>query len=252
MDKVEIGGFLKLFNRSGYVLDFSTNEFDTFCMNSVGVAPCQKYQLSKGKSLIAFCDEAPPKDVEKLLFDLLTYYEFNCIDKHGEAEYRPTYEKCKQVYERERASIQIETPAIVLVSRDYIREISTKAVKAIENGDYDNAITKARTLLEEVFIYVVEKKGATPSDKGDIKRLYAQVKELYQMHVTPDMDKRTKELLSGLEKILNSISEMRNKNSDAHGVGKNRIRIEEHHARLFVNAALMMADFILSVSSNST
>ena len=32
MDGIEKGGFLKLFNRGGYVLDFSTNDFDTFTM----------------------------------------------------------------------------------------------------------------------------------------------------------------------------------------------------------------------------
>lgn len=40
---------------------------------------------------------------------------------------------------------------------------------------------------------------------------------------------------------------MRNKDSDAHGVGANRISIDEYHARLFVNSAMTMADFILSV-----
>ena len=59
-------------------------------------------------------------------------------------------------------------------------------------------------------------------------------------------------LLSGLEKIISSISEMRNKDSDAHGVGAKRISIDEHHARLFVNAAIAMADFILSVEIKSS
>ena len=40
---------------------------------------------------------------------------------------------------------------------------------------------------------------------------------------------------------------MRNKDSDVHRVGANRIAIDEHHARLFVNAAMTMSDFILSV-----
>lgn len=44
-----------------------------------------------------------------------------------------------------------------------------------------------------------------------------------------------------------SIAERRNKDSDAYGVGANRIAIDEHHARLFVNAAMTMSDFILSV-----
>ena len=31
--KIEIGTFLRLFNRGGYVLDFSTNDFDNFTMD---------------------------------------------------------------------------------------------------------------------------------------------------------------------------------------------------------------------------
>ena len=108
--------------------------------------------------------------------------------------------------------------------------------------------TKCRTLLEEVFCYVVERKGEEPSQKGDIKRLYKQVKDLYNMHADSGMDRRINELLSGLEKIIDAIAEMRNVNSDAHGVGQRRKSISEHHARLFVNSAMTMADFILSVA----
>jgi hypothetical protein len=57
-------------------------------------------------------------------------------------------------------------------------------------------------------------------------------------------------LLSGLEKILSAISQMRNEGSDSHGVGQRRIRISEHHTRLFVNSAMTMADFILSIGEN--
>jgi len=95
---------------------------------------------------------------------------------------------------------------------------------------------------------VIEKKGEVPSTKGDIGRLYGQVKSLYHMHQQKDMDNRINALLSGLEKILSAISDMRNRGSDAHGAGSNRIKIDEHHARLFVNSAMTMADFVLSVS----
>ena len=248
MDKLEIGAFLQLYNRSGYVLDFSTNDFDTFCMGSVGVALCEKYQLSKGKSLMKFCDEFPNEAVEKLLFDLFEYYEFNCLNDYGEEKFRHTYEKCKKVFEREKQSIKIETPAVALVNREYIKDLSMRAPRDVENGEYDSAITKCRTLLEEVFCYVIEQKNEQPSEKGDIKKLYKQVKDLYNMHPHPEADKRINELLSGFEKIIDAIAEMRNKQSDAHGVGKRRINISEHHARLFLNSAMTLADFILSVA----
>ena len=98
---------------------------------------------------------------------------------------------------------------------------------------------------------MIEKKGDTPSTSGNMGDLYKQVKNLYNMHGDANTDKRINTLLSGLEKIVSSISEMRNKNSDAHGVGATRIAIDEHHARLFVNAAMAMSDFILSVENKA-
>ena len=100
----------------------------------------------------------------------------------------------------------------------------------IKNGYFDSAITKSRTLLEEVFCYVIEQKGKIPTTSGQINQLYRQVKDLYNMHADRDADRRINMLLSGFEKIVSSIAEMRNKDSDSHGVGSNRIKIEEHHA----------------------
>lgn len=147
--------------------------------------------------------------------------------------------------------LSIEMPAIKRVGRSYIIDLSTRAAEEIKNGYYDSAVSQSRTLLEEVFCYVIEMKGEKPSEKGDIGKLYGQVKQLYHMHSDKEMDKRINELLSGLEKILKAITEMRNKASDAHGVGAKRINIEEHHARLCVNSAITMAEFILAVSEHA-
>lgn len=73
MTSVERSAFLKLFNRGGYVLDFSTNSFDIFTMESIGIPICEKYGLSKGASLTAYCSEAPEGNVTKLLGELLEY-----------------------------------------------------------------------------------------------------------------------------------------------------------------------------------
>lgn len=143
------------------------------------------------------------------------------------------------------------TPVVKQINRDYISNLSNRAMEDVENEHYDSAITKSRTLIEEVFCYVIEKKNETSSESGDIGKLYKQVKDLYNMHADKNIDVRINTLLSGLEKILSSISKMRNKDSDAHGVGSKRINISEHHARLFVNSAMTMADFILSVAENS-
>lgn len=149
------------------------------------------------------------------------------------------------------SNIEIEAPKIKAIDREYIISISARAMDDVNQKNFDSAITKSRTLLEEVFCYVIEKKGDTPSTSGNITDLYKQVKGHYNMHADANADRRINTLLSGLEKIISAISEMRNKDSDAHGVGAARINIDEHHARLFVNAAMSMADFILSVEKKA-
>ena len=148
--------------------------------------------------------------------------------------------------------VTVATPAIKTIDRSYITDLSGRAMQDVIDGNYDSAITKSRTLVEEVFCYAIEKKGEIPSESGDIGKLYSQVKTLYNMHQNKDMDKRINGLLSGLEKILSAIAEMRNKGSDSHGVGAKRINIAEHHARLFVNSAMTMADFVLAVSDRQS
>lgn len=150
------------------------------------------------------------------------------------------------------STISVSAPSVKTIDRSYITDLSDRAMKDVIDGNYDSAITKSRTLLEEVFCYVIEKKGEDPSESGDIGKLYNQVKQLYNMHQSKDLDKRINGLLSGLEKILSAIAEMRNKGSDSHGVGAKRINIADHHARLFVNSAMTMADFVLAVSEKAS
>ena len=147
--------------------------------------------------------------------------------------------------------INIDVPNINVVDRDYIKNLSERAMKDIDEGNLDSAITKSRTILEETFCYAIEIKGEEPSDNGDIGKLYKQVKDLYSMHANKDMDKRINKLLSGLENIVQSIAEMRNNGSDSHGLGNKRVNISDYHARLAVNSSTTMAEFILSVSQNS-
>lgn len=249
MTRIEKGAFLKLFIRHGYVLDFSTNDFDIFTTESIGIPLCEKYGLSKGKSLTAFCNESNDKDVMKLLFDLLIYYESHMLDRIGEEEYINIFIKCKEIAEREEKNIEINVPSIDCVNRNFIRKLTNQASRAIDQRDYESAITKSRTLLEETFCFVLEQREIEPDKSGNISKLYKQVREAYNMHTDKEMDRRVNTLLSGLNSIVCSIAEMRNKSSDSHGVGATRINIQEHHARLYVNSSTVMADFILSVAS---
>ena len=247
IEKAEIVTFLKLFIHDGYVLDFTTADFDLFTAECVGIPLCSHYGQSKGASLTSYCYEAEENDVLKLLSALLEHYENHGLSYESDSAQLKRYEKCRRAIDRESGNIRIETPAIQELNRSYIQDIALRANKDVDEGNYDSAITKSRTLLEEVFCHAIEAKNVIPSDKGDIYRLYGQVKDLYNMHASKEMDVRINSLLSGLEKLLKAIAEMRNEGSDSHGIGSRRVAIRDYHARLFVNSALTMADFILSV-----
>lgn len=138
-------------------------------------------------------------------------------------------------------------PSINTIDRSYIKDMANRAQEVIELGNFDSALTKARTLLEEVFCWAIERKGEQPSSSGDVGKMFSQVKCLYNIHADKTMDRRICDLVNGLNKIVDSIGQMRNKQGDAHGVGASRVNIEDYHARLAVNAAANVADFVLSV-----
>ena len=63
-------------------------------------------------------------------------------------------------------SVEINTVYVFKIDREYINSISKRALEDIKNGYFDSAITKSRTLLEEVLCYVIEQKGEIPTTSG--------------------------------------------------------------------------------------
>ena len=250
IDRVDRGILVGFFNDGGYVLDFSTAEFDRFTAESVGVPLCSVYQLSKGKSLKEFTHKGEPAKVAKLYGDLVRYYEGKFVsDIDTKPAIRRQLQNIKVVISKYAGNdVTAVTPSIQNVNREYIREKTYQANEDVEEGRLDSALTKARTLLEETFCYALELRGEHKDRKEDIYSLYKRVKVLYKMCPNHSYDNRVNDLLNGLEKILKSLTEMRNLASDSHGLGSARITIEKRHARLFVNAALTMAEFVLSVA----
>lgn len=147
-------------------------------------------------------------------------------------------------------AVPIVAPAIERIDREYVRNIAKRASADVDNSDFDSALTKSRTLLEEIFCYVIEQSGKQPENKGNIGKLFEQVRNLYNMHAGADVDKRINEVVSGLNKVVSGLGGLRNTQSDAHGVGEKRMAISSYHAQLAVNAAATVAEFILQVAAH--
>ena len=142
----------------------------------------------------------------------------------------------------------IETPKIKKITLSYVRDLPERIKTDLETHNYDSVVTKSRTLIEEVLIFIIEDHSKHCFNfNGDLPSLYKQCKQLLGMSQNSDWDKRINELLSGLEKIINAISSMRNSNSDAHGAGQKRINIKEREAILIKNASITFSEYVLSI-----
>lgn len=152
------------------------------------------------------------------------------------------------VLTRAGEEVVIETPKVKNITSQYIRELLDRIKDDLDNKDYDSVITKSRTLLEEVLIFIIEKMTFERyKSSGDLVKMYQDATELLNMRQKSDWDKRINELLGGLHKIVNAISSMRNMNSDAHGAGSGRINIKKREALLAAHSSMMLAEYWLSV-----
>lgn len=142
---------------------------------------------------------------------------------------------------------EIETPKLDATSIPYVQGLRERCKEAFVAGNYDNVITKSRTMVEEVLVKVMEDNAVPDIAKGDVIKQFNQVKTLYGMQQSKGYDSRVNNLLNGLEKIVQSIAEMRNISSDAHGVGSRRISLSESEARLIMNSAITLCEYIIAV-----
>ena len=148
--------------------------------------------------------------------------------------------------------VEVPSPNISRIDLSYVRELPDRCKNELLQGNYDNVITKSRTLMEEVLIFILEKRNQPIESRGDINKLYNQVKNLFNMQQSKNYDGRVNSLLSGLEKIVEAIGNMRNVNSDAHGVGSSRIAVKEREARLAMNSAMTFCEYILSIGEQQS
>lgn len=159
------------------------------------------------------------------------------------------YHNCGRFYVAdEKSKNTIESKKLKIIDAPYIHDLNKRIESDMQSEAYDSVITKSRTLIEEVLIFILEQKDFC-RDKldGNILKLYADVKTTLKMQQNKDVDDRINSMLAGLMKIIQAIAEMRNSQSDAHGVGKRRIRIRSHEALLIANSAITFSTYICSV-----
>ena len=269
ISKKEEGTFLLLFNRDGYVLNFSNNTFDVFTTASIGEAIQTKYGLSKGKSLVAYLNEANDADRTKLLLDLFHYYEEQMeyeFNKNYEDDnwwgstsryndkYAQLYLKCKAVVDRlDGSTVAITQTAENLKSKfssDYLsRQIDLMVQMQV--SDPTNAIGMAKELIESCCKTILDEKGIAYTKNDDVPQLADKTMDalnLLPANVQPT-DRGAdaiKAVLGNLRAIPSKLAEIRNPFGSGHGKSASFQGLEVRHAKLAVGSSITFVDFVWS------
>ncbi len=126
----------------------------------------------------------------------------------------------------------------------FIDEQIAKANEKVRDGDYDGAITNARSLLEAV-LKEIDQQLHPDFDPfgGDITKLYKKVqKQIGLDPARPDLDSPLKQVLSGMNGIVSGIAGISNKMGDRH---VRTYKPEKRHAVLVVNSAKTLSEFLI-------
>jgi len=266
LSQLEIGAFLKLYNRGGYVLDFSTNDFDVFTMNSIGEAICEKYGMSKGKSLMAYLNDAAPTDKMKLIKDLFDYYEANFdgeFTPHEDSyfgdfkysyntEYAGYYRKCKDIANRVFgvSAPFLQTAKILKdkFSSDYL-SAQIDLMIGMQSSNPTEAIGKAKELIESCCKTILDDNHIEWDKNWDVGKLTGETVKCLKLMPTdiPDTAPAANEmraLLGNLRAIATNLAALRNPYGSGHGKSASYKGLEERHAKLAVGSSITLVSFL--------
>ena len=127
---------------------------------------------------------------------------------------------------------------------NYIQERWKRALER-QKEDPEGAITLSRTLLEDLFKYILDEQNVEYNNKNiDMHDLYKEVARTLNFSPNQHQESVFKQILGGMSSIVTGLGELRNKLGDAHGRASKNVKPSQRHGELAVNLAGTMAMFI--------
>lgn len=260
--------FMDLFNRGGYVLNFSNYSFNTFTFSSVEIAIQGTYGLSKGKSLRAFLDDDNISDGKKikLLSDMLEYYESNYENEYNkeyenyhnsygikyDAKYAVLYKKCKDsINKLSNCEIILEEKSNVIkekFSSEYISKQLDLMLK-VQSTNPTLAIGMAKELIESCCKTILDDLSISYTKNDDIPELTKKVNDNIKLlpiniSTSDSVYEAYKQVLGNLKQIPYKLAEIRNKYGSGHGKTGTFIELDEACAKLAIGCSLSYVEYV--------
>ncbi len=136
------------------------------------------------------------------------------------------------------------------ITADFVREQLRKCDAKLASGDLDGAITSSRSLVEGVLGEIYSRcTGERLPSSGDLLADYRKVKDLLNLSEDQQIHDWLKGVIRGFNGVIQSIDTLSNKMGDRH---RPTARPERHHAKLVVDSAKTLADFLYSTLEHQT
>lgn len=138
----------------------------------------------------------------------------------------------------------IQPETIQKINHEFINEQVEKCRNKIVAEDYNGAITNARSMVEAIFIEIIERHGGKEvKNEGKLENQWSQVKKIMKLEI----DKSTLpdyviQILSGIDTTVKGLAGLSNNAGDRHA---NKFNTRKHHAKLAVNLSMTIADFLI-------
>lgn len=264
---LERGLFVSLFNRYGHVLDLTVNDFDNLTLRTVGVPLCERYGLSKGKSLTAFLNECSDADALKLLNELMGYYEFRYEEEYTKPqdglgdcsglrrysdEYARLYLKARAVLEREMASDNPFGKSSEYLVEQFSSEYMTAQITSLmelRTTSPTDAIGKAKELVESCCKTILKETGIEVPSSWGMNELIKETKRRLGIDtesVSNDLPEAqtVKKILGSLTGLVGGIAEYRNSWGSGHGKAADFEPLFVRHAKLAVGSSVTLVEYL--------
>ena len=129
------------------------------------------------------------------------------------------------------------------LSDRHLHTLLRRAEHRLQSGEFDTAVTEARTILEDA-LFELQRRiiGARDDFGGDLVRLYKNVAQAMRLDpARADLNENYRALLRGLTSIVGALAPIANSSSSRHSPTR---LPAAHHARLCVNAAKTVVVFL--------
>lgn len=132
------------------------------------------------------------------------------------------------------------------IGHEFIAEQIEKCQQKIATEDFNGAITNSRTLVEAILIHVIEsiEKQEVKND-GNVINLWTRAKKALKIDLKKDeIPDFVFQIISGLDTSINGLAGLSNNAGDRHA---NKFNTKRHHAKLSVNLAMTLSDFLVDI-----